>query len=117
MGSAKTSLTLDREYFLNFKVENVFQILFNFRKKLLLFASMECDTGYYESYGYYATEQELTNQTTYIESANRYARTDWLSKQSFCYEDQKSVELFSTIATAGVTYGFNLNGEIYDRNS
>jgi hypothetical protein len=78
---------------------------------------MTCDYEYYNLYGPKLMDQEQTSRTSYIESVSRYVRTEWLSKQSFCYEDQKSVELFSTVTHSGLTFGFNLNEKIYDKKS
>jgi hypothetical protein len=75
------------------------------------FGSFLCDPNYY------ATLAERTKRTSHIQSAIRYARTDWLSKQSFCYEDQEFVELFSTLSSASLACGFNLNEKIYDQKS
>jgi hypothetical protein len=81
----------------------------------MLFGSLWCDFEYYNTYALGTTKEVITRGMSYIESAMRYAKTDWLSKQSFCYEDQESVELFSTMTVSGLAFGFNLNGKIYDQ--
>jgi hypothetical protein len=81
------------------------------------FGSIWCDFQYYKTIATDEIREKLRRRTSFIEPMIRYARTDWLSKQSFCYEDRKSVELFSTMTNSGLTFGFNLNGKVYDQST
>lgn len=54
---------------------------------------------------------------TITDRAKRYSRTDWLSKQSLCYEDRESVELSSIVVADGLAYAFNLDEELFDKTT
>jgi hypothetical protein len=92
----------------NFNILKIFFLISsNSRESFLEIGSLFCD--------YYAYLTKRTRKTSSIESIIRYSRIDWLSKQSFCYENQESVELISTMT--GLTFGFHLNTKLYDRNA
>jgi hypothetical protein len=76
--------------------------------------SQQCDLDYYDSFSPEKTKK-LADEMSYTGRAMRYKDTDWLSKQNFCYEDQESVELFSTLTYIGICFGFNMNENIYDQ--
>jgi hypothetical protein len=60
-------------------------------------------------------QAKLARKMSYTMRAKRYSRIDWLSKQNFCYEDKKSVKLLSIVTYGGLSFGFNMDENVFDK--
>lgn len=93
-------------------ISELFLILL--RVKFVEIGNTFCST--YGDYEVANSEQAtLARKMSYTMRAKRYSRIDWLSNQSFCYEQKEFVDLFSIVNYGGLSFGFNMDENVFDK--
>lgn len=79
--------------------------------------SLKCDREFYNNLKLSFDNKDNSRDFSFTEKSMRYLKTGWLSQQSLCFEDRKSIELQSVPVYAGVWFSFNLDENIFDKTT